>query len=316
MEIIKESNYRETMQNEAVPFIESVRNDGFFEGFDGIKLHYVSYTCENPVKTVVILHGFTESAEKYREMIYYFLKAGFNVFLYEQRCHGKSERLVNDKTLTHVDRFEDYVKDFEIFTERIVPKTLPLVLYSHSMGGAVSALYLQKHPKVFGKAVFSSPMIAPTTGGFPKFVSQAVCKTAIVFGKSKKRLFIAGEYPGKEEFDTSCGTSFERFSFYEELKRSNPDYQNFSPSYRWTSEALNVTKKILKKGEPEKIEIPALLFSAGLDIMVKLPEQRLFADRMKNCELITYDTAKHEIFFSTDDVMEDYVNKVTDFFSR
>ncbi|MBQ6052233.1 MAG: alpha/beta hydrolase [Clostridia bacterium] len=316
MEIIKETNYRETMEKEVVPYIESVRNDGYFDGFDGIKLHYVCYKCEKPVKTAVILHGFTESAEKYREMIYYFLKAGFNVYLYEQRCHGKSGRLVDDKTLTHVDRFEDYVKDFEIFTEKVVPKTLPLVLYSHSMGGAVSALYLQRHADVFEKAVFSSPMIAPTTGGFPKFVSQAVCKTATVFGKSKKRLFIAGEYPGKEEFDTSCGTSFERFSFYENLKRSNSDYQNYSPTYRWTLEALNVTKKILKKGEAEKITLPSLLFSAGLDNMVKLPEQKMFADRIKNCELITYDTAKHEIFFSTDDVMEKYINKITDFLSK
>ena len=315
MDIIKEQGYRESMERIVLPYIEERKTEGFFDGFDGKRLHYVFYKCDNPQRIVVIVHGFTESTEKYREMIWYFLKSGSDVYLYDQRCHGKSERLVENKTLTHVDRFEDYVKDFEIFTEKIVPKNMPLMLYSHSMGGAVAALYLQKHPDIYQKAVFSSPMIAPERGGFPKFTAKAICKTAMIFGKAKKKMFIAGDYPGKEEFETSCATSFERFSFYENLKRKTPDFQNYSPTYGWTYESLKVTDKILKKGGPEKIVIPVLLFNAELDNMVRKQEQTAFANRLKNCNFITVKNAKHEIFFSTDDIMNDYVNTVIEFFA-
>jgi lysophospholipase len=315
MEIIKELTYRESMENEVLPYIEKRKTEAFFEGSDGIKLHYVAYKCDDPQRSIAIIHGFTESAEKYREMIWYFLKSGSDVYIYDQRCHGKSERLVENKTITHVDRFEDYVNDFEIFTEKIIPKNMPLMLYSHSMGGAVAALYLQNHPDIYQKAVFSSPMIAPERGGFPKFTAKAVCKTAMIFGKAKKKLFISGDYPGKEEFETSCAISFERFSFYEQLKRITPVLQNYSPTYGWTYESLKVTDKILKKGEPEKIVIPVMLFNDGLDVMVRKKEQIDFASRMKNCEFITVDKAKHEIFLTTDDIMHDYVNRIIDFFS-
>lgn len=313
MEIIKEKDYRRSMEEVVLPYLETVKTDGYFDGYGGVKLHYVRYECEKPLRTVVILHGFTESCEKFREMIYYFLKADCNVYIYDQRCHGKSERLVEDKTLTHVDRFDDYLKDFEIFTDKTVPHLLPLILFSHSMGGAVAALYVEKHPGVYRKAIFSSPMIAPSTGGIPKFAARAICGAAEIIGKGKKRVFVSSEYPGKEEFENSCDTSFERFSFYERFRRNDPDYQNYSPSYRWTHEAINVTRSIMKKGEPEKTDIPSLLFSAGLDNMVSIPEQKEFAERMKHCEFISYESAKHEIYFSADDVLEKYVNRIISF---
>ena len=313
MDIIREADYARAIKEDIAPSIEAVRTDGFCESFDGTPLFYHIYRAENAKSSLVLLHGFTESSEKYEEMILYFLKSGADVYVYDQRGHGKSGGKVGDKTITHVDRFSEYVSDLECFMDKIVSKDLPLYLFAHSMGGAVAALYMEKHPEVFKKAVLSSPMIAPSTGGYPAFVGRAICRMMILFGGAKKRIFLSSEYPGEEKFADSCDTSEPRFAHYEYFKRTHADYQNYSPSYRWTLESLKVTKKLLKKGEPEKIKTGVLLLSAGLDTVVSLPAQAAFAGRLSSCRMITYPKAKHEIYYSADDVMERFLRDIFDF---
>ena len=313
MEIIRDAEYQRIMDEKVCPYLNSVKREGEIESFDGASLHWVRYEAEAPRRTVVMLHGFTESAEKYHELIWYLVNSGSNVCIFDQRGHGKSFRHVPDKTITHVERFEDYVADFETVVEKVVPHDLPLRLFSHSMGGAVAGLYLEKHPDVFDKAVLSSPMIAPSTGSFPVFVGKAICRANILFGGAKKRIFLSSEYPGEEKFEDSCDTCRERFERYNKFRSANPDYQNYSPSYRWTLESLKVTAKLLKKGEPEKIKAKVILFSAGKDTVVNIPEQKQFADRVPDCEFVTFPEAKHEIYYSTDDVLEPYVNRLIEF---
>ena len=97
------------------------------------------------------------------------------------------------------------------------------------------------------------------------------------------------------------------------FRAANPDYQNYSPSYRWTLKSLKVTAKLLKKGEPEKIKAKVILFCAGKDTVVNIPEQKQFADRVPDCEFVIFPEAKHEIYYSTDDVLEPYVDRLIEF---
>ena len=312
--VIKEAAYARQMEETVSPALNAVREDGTFRGCDGNPLCYHVFRAENPVGNLVLLHGFTESTEKYEELSWYFLRSGLSVYLYDQRGHAKSYRAVEDKTLTHVERFEEYVRDVDCFLQQVVPSDLPLYLFSHSMGGGVAALYLEEHPDVFQKAVLSSPMIAPSTGSYPAFVGRAICRLMILFGQAKKRIFLSSEYPGQESFADSCGNSEVRFARYEAFRRTHPDYQNFSPTYRWTLESLKVRKKILKKGRPEGIRTEVLLLSAGLDNMVRNDAQEAFAARVPACRLQPFPDAKHEIFVSTDDIMESFVPAVLSFF--
>ena len=314
--VIPEADFASEMDRRVDPFLESVRTDGIFRGCDGKALCWHSFAAGSPVANVVILHGYTESGEKYREMSWYFLSQGYSVWLYDQRGHGKSCRDVPDKTLTHVDSFDDYVGDLECFLEQIVPRDLPLFLYSHSMGGAVSALFLEKHPHTFDRAVLSSPMVAPSTGSYPAFAGRAICRAAKLFGGAKKRIFMASDYPGHEVFADSCGNSEPRFSRYELFRRTHEDYQNFSPTYSWTLESLLVARRILKKGRPERIETKVLILSGGRDTVVLIPPQQELAKRIPHCRYRMFPTAKHEIFISTDDIMIPYVEEILSFFGR
>ena len=67
------------------------------------KIHVQRYLAEKPKGVIIISHGFTEAAPKYDEMIYYFLKAGYHVYMPEHMGHGQSYRLTADSSLVHID---------------------------------------------------------------------------------------------------------------------------------------------------------------------------------------------------------------------
>ena len=107
-----EANYAEEMQARVMPYINARRYDGYVAGYDGKPLHYVRYLADSSAATVIISHGFTESAEKWHETAYYLLNGGYDVYIIEHRGHALSYRSVADKTLTHIDSFDEYVRDF------------------------------------------------------------------------------------------------------------------------------------------------------------------------------------------------------------
>lgn len=77
----------------------------------GHPVHVLRYRAFRPRGVVVISHGFTENAEKYKEIVYYFIKEHFHVYLPEHCGHGKSYRLVEDPSLVYVDSYHRYVED-------------------------------------------------------------------------------------------------------------------------------------------------------------------------------------------------------------
>lgn len=125
------------------PFLETHIEKGFIEGENNQSIYYESYKVENPKANIVLCHGLTESIEKYKELIYYFLKDGFSVYAIEHRGHGKSGCLANlnivDETQVNVEKFDYYVNDLKSFIDNIVMPSKgnkKLFLFAHSMGGA------------------------------------------------------------------------------------------------------------------------------------------------------------------------------------
>lgn len=120
---------------EAEREMEPHRTAGTYRGFDGTELPWQAVHADRPRAHVVLLHGFTEFPEKYRELCRYLRQAGCTVWLQVLRGHGQGG-------IVHVDRFEDYVRDIACFLRDIVPER-PL-LFGHSMGGGVAARLLQE----------------------------------------------------------------------------------------------------------------------------------------------------------------------------
>ena len=157
-------------------------------------------------------------------------------------------------------------------------------------------------------------MIMPSTGGIPAWCGRFITRAAIIFGKGKKRAFVSGVYSGDEKFEDSAKTSRARFDEYNAIKRSNPDYQNYSCTYGWVNNSLRVCKKILKKGEPEKIAAKVFIAIARLDATVERKPQLALARRLRACEYKIYEGAKHEIYGSADPVAKEYFADLLSFF--
>ena len=314
---LREGNYLRDMEGIVLPYLDERRCESDFSGYDGNPIHYVAYLADEPRASVIVSHGFTESAEKYHELSYYLLKEGYNVFLPEHRGHGRSFRAVPDSTLTHIDRFSEYTRDFFAFSRRVreVAKE-DVYLFAHSMGGAIGTLVMEEDPTLFRAAVLSSPMVMPKSGHVPAAFGRVLTWFFCLFGQGKKRAFISGEYPGYEEFEDSCKTSKERFAEYEEIREKTPLFQNYGPSYRWVYESLKVKRKILRRGAPESIKARALMFLAGEDTMVREDAARTLAARIPDCKVILCKKAKHEIFGSEDATVLPYFEEILDFYDH
>ncbi len=316
--LVSGRNYPEIMNTVVLPWLKSREHAETIPGFGGRPLYCVSYDAENPAGTVFIVHGFTENAFKYAELIWSLLHLHFSVVAYDQRGHGRSWRAegIPDISVTHVDHFSDYVEDLRIICKTYASRMPgPRLLFAHSMGGAVAALFLEQDPSFFSGAVFSSPMIAPNVGGIPVPLASAMASLACFFGRGKRNPFFMKPYAGPEDFQTSCATDPDRFAWYDAVKAENPEFRNSVPSYRWSLEAVHVTGKILAPGQPEKIACPVLLFSAGIDYSVLQDPQELFIRRVSDGSRVIVPEAKHEIFRSVNEVLFPWWHRVIVFFS-
>ena len=304
--LVFSDNYIPSMMAAVLPYIQQRRHDEVLPGYQGRALFTSRFDADEPRGTVMILHGFTENVEKYAELIHSLLTRQWSVVIYDQRGHGRSWRAdgLADPSLTHVDRFDEYVRDMEcVYRQITAAMPLPYRVFCHSMGGAVTALFLERHPGLFDRAAMCAPMIAPALKGLPKPVVQGMCRTALLFRHGKKRIIGSKPYEGKENFDTACANGRQRFDWYEQLRSRHPAFQNNGPSYGWLKEAMGVTKTILAPGAVEKIDAKVRLYSAELDQTVIHQPQLDFIRRVKDGSHVQVAGAKHEIYRSPDDIL-------------
>ena len=310
-------SYGDIINGTVLPWLGKKEKVSEIRGADNRPLYCVSYEAEKPLATVVIVHGFTENAFKYAELIWSLLHHHFSVVIFDQRGHGRSWRDpdVEDHSVTHVDHFSEYIDDLKIICDHYCPVfPKPFCVFGHSMGGAVSALFMERYPDVFSAAVLSSPMIAPYTGGIPAPLASAVSIAAKIMGKSKKKPFFMKSYNGPEDFSTSCATDPVRFAWYDQIKASRIEFQNCVPSYQWSYEALHVTEKILAPNAPERIPCPVLLFSAETDYSVLPGPQKTFIERVPHGQYVLVRDARHEIFRSVNDVLFPWWHEIIGFY--
>lgn len=318
--ILKEKDYKEAMEQTVLPYLRERQSQLWLERQRGRKIHCMRYRAEQPDGVVLISHGFTESAEKYHEVIYYFLKKGFHVYCMEHCGHGHSYRLVQDLSLVHVDCYERYVEDL-LFVAGTVKKeneTLPLYLYAHSMGGGIGAAAAAREPDRFEKLVLTSPMLRPKTEPVPWGLAKLIAGIYCLLGKEKDYVMGQKPYGGLEQFAESASTSEARFAFYQEKRKAEPLYQINAPSYGWLRNAGRMTRYLRREGW-RRISAPVLLFQADRDDFVSLREQECFVRKLSGrgeAQLVKTVGTKHEIYNADEMVLEPYWERIFAFLER
>ena len=318
---ISEDNYATEMTEVVEPYIESVKETGYMDvGEEDFKIYYEKYVLPDSKASIVISHGYSESLEKYDEMIYYFLKSGYSVYGLEHRGHGRSGHLgKTDSTQISIDNFEDYVSDLKEFLDKEVkPSTgnQKLFLFAHSMGGAIGADFLEQYPNYFDAAILSTPMLQVNTGMVPEWLANLIASIKIAFSSGEAYIMGKSAYSSDYDFENAATTSEERYDYYHNILNDNVELQRGDGSYKWLKNSLDVTKKITSEQEVSKVKIPVLIFKAGKDDYVKENGINMFAQYAQNCKVVYFSGAKHEIYREEDSILKPYIKKVLEFYNE
>ena len=315
--LVLSEGYMKTMKDTVTPFLRSRVKRVKVRGAGDKPIACFRFDTEDARGTVVMVHGFTECAEKFSELIYSLIQQKYSVLTLDQRGHGSSWRdpRITDPSLTHTERFEDYVTDLKaVCDQELIHMPKPWYVFSHSMGGAVTCMFLENEPGIFEKAVFCAPMVAPHRGGLPLGVSLAMCRGQKLLGRGRKRIFISRPYQGPEDFETSCASGKERFDWYDALRVATERYHNNGPTYGWTLESLKVTKKLLAPGKPEAIGIPVMIYTAEDDRSVLPEAQEQLARRLRKGARKVVPGSRHEIYRSPDQVLFPWWHEILTFY--
>ena len=316
--ILADSDFFTSMAEKVIPFLDGICKSGYMEtksaggGEAAGKLYYEAYCPEKAKAAIVISHGFSESIEKYKEVIYYFTSAGYQVYLADHRGHGRSLRDTSHPSMVHIRQFTDYVDDLYAFILKVVKPScggLPLYLYAHSMGGCIGAFYLETHPDTFQKAILTSPMLGII------MAVPAPCALAlghIMTSLHREEHYAPGQspYSPDERFEGSCSASFSRFQYYQEKRKANPLFQTSGASYGWSYQALCACRFVTQKRNCKKITAPVLVFQSSNDHLVKASSIRRFVAYTPSASLIKIDGSRHEIYNSPADVLVEYYRSV------
>lgn len=326
--ILSENDYMNQMDTLVVPYLNKRKKEIYLQRETEKKIYTVSYRADSPKGIMLISHGFTESAEKYREMAYYFVREGYHTIIMEHCGHGRSYRLVKDPSLIHIDKYERYVDDllFVAHTVHIKYPKLPFYLFGHSMGGGIAAAAAGTEPMLFHRIILSSPMIRPSTENVPWYVAYAISALCCLTGKSTSYVIGQKPYQGPETFTVSSVVSEARFTYYQKIRDREPLFHMNGASYGWLHEAARLNSFLRTKGW-KRIKVPVLMFQAGQDTFVSNKEQDRFMDKLtrKNdissgqdksvptFQLVRIPQSKHEIYTSRSEVLNDYWEKIFEF---
>lgn len=316
--IVLENEYREIMPT-ILNELENLAVTEFITADDGCQLYCERYVKPENHGNMVILHGFSEFSTKYKELIWYFLSSGLNVFIYDQRGHGFSQRMTSNIQLIHIDSFDQYILDLETVVEKQVKpygNNLPMYVFSHSMGGAITTLYMMKHPDRVKKSILCAPMVSPQTRNIPRFLVQLASKYFSLRDGKDAQFPYFGSFDSNVEFDKAFDNSRVRFDSMLALRVKTPEYQASSGTNGWMHKAVLVEKQLLNRKKLAKIKSDVLILSAGNDTVVKNEMQHRLAKMLPECKIFTIEGAKHNIFFSDDKTLEYFYKLIFDFLSK
>jgi alpha-beta hydrolase superfamily lysophospholipase len=135
-----------------------------FEGAAGRRLFRRAWLPAEPLRVMLLVHGFGEHSGRYEEMAVWWAERGFAVHAYDHQGHGESPG-----PRGHADRFEDLLDDLEAFIAMVAASHVDLsrILVGHSMGGLlVTALACERAPAIdllvtSGPALSISPDLSP-----------------------------------------------------------------------------------------------------------------------------------------------------------
>ncbi len=317
--LISEENYGQQMQEIVLPRLGAVRESGRF-GEKG-ELYYELFPQHPNKGTIVLCHGFTEFIPKMYELIYYFLEDGFQCAIFDQRGHGKSQREGKEDGIVHIDTFDTYVKDLHRFLLEIAARKMNLdrerlFLFGHSMGGCISARYVETYPDDFARVILNSPMLGINLGKIPEWAAVIICSFMQMIGKGTEPIIGQGPFDPKEKFENASCRSRARFAYSQLQRIHEKAYQQGPADYSWGKAGILAGRKAVSASEIRRIKANVLMIIAGQDTLVQRSSQDRFLSRLRSGKAVLMPECKHETYRDINPVLRDYLSLVLAYLNK
>jgi alpha-beta hydrolase superfamily lysophospholipase len=133
------------------------RGGGNLQGYQRVRLRYLSWRVRAPRAALLVVHGLGDHAARYDEFAIRAAERGLSTWAFDLRGHGRSEG-----PRVYAESFEELIADLLAFRGLVraaVAEDVPLLLFGHSMGGLIAIRTLQASPRAFSAAVISAPWL-------------------------------------------------------------------------------------------------------------------------------------------------------------
>jgi len=272
------------VSSEAAPPSDTQRSDrttphdvGRFAGIGGLELFWQCWRPEGaPHAVIVLVHGVGEHSGRYMNLATPLAAAGYAVYSYDQRGHGRSPG-----PRGHVDRWDDYRDDLRAFLSLVAAREpgRPLVLYGHSMGSLVALDYVIAHPGGLAGAIVSGVALQPAGVGKPyqrvlaRVLSRVVPRLSV-------DLKIAPDDLTRDPAALAAG-------------RADPHLTSRA-TVRWGAESLAAVERIT--ADMATIGVPLLVLHGGADPLNRPAGALALVDTARSADttLHVYPGVRHE----------------------
>jgi lysophospholipase len=295
------------------------REEGKLISFDKKRIFWCRFTHQNHHRMILIMNGRMESTWKYQELFYDLFQLGYDIYSFDHRGQGLSDRLTENRQIGHVDEFQDYVRDLELILNSFeLSRYQSRFLLAHSMGGTIATRYIQTHPKhPFHALALTAPMLGLN---LPWYIRPcAIPLTQIWSGIVPKTTYAPGyqAYESKPFENNLLSHSRPRYDRFRKLYEEMPELQLGGPSLCWVWQSLIGIKQSHQL--TRQITLPTLILQAGCDTIVNNDSQIRFHAKLAKinpqCKLVHIPGAKHELLFESDRYRNRALDMILEHFS-
>ena len=285
---------------------------GVFKSSGGRRLRFARWEPTRPPKrgTVCVFPGRGEFIEKYFEVVADLRRRGFAVAIMDWRGQGGSERILTNPAKGYVRSFADYDQDVAHFMKEVVLPDCqpPFIALAHSMGGHILLRNASLSGSWFSRMVLSAPMIAIAEArlGTSRSAARAYAEVLCAIGCGS--LYVRGGSDLPIELLSFEGNPLtsdrERYMRNRQVIEAAPQLALGSPTLAWLRAALRSVARLTSPDYPARVQVPLLLFAAGMDSIVSTQAIEEFALRLKVGTHVLIPPARHEILQEADDIRQ------------
>jgi lysophospholipase len=272
---------------------------GMLTTSDGVGVRFARWTpLARRRGTVCLFGGRAEFIEKYFEVITELRQRGFAVATLDWRGQGGSARRLADPRKGHVDSFDEYQRDLEIFIRSVVLPDCPPPIFAlgHSMGASILLEAARLGHRWFDRMVLTAPMI--DLSELPYFgMARGVARWAVRLGFGQAYVPGGGRRAVTAEpfYDNPVTSDLARFERSAAIVQAAPELALGSPTIGWINAAFDVMHRFADPTYSLALRQPLLIVAAGRDRVVSTMAIEKFSMYLRAGAHLIIPASRHEI---------------------